>query len=1277
MRTIGEIDDVRRAALAGVVTGGLAAALVVGCAPAFGLSERGHVFGFAFAGEGSGEGELSDPAGVAVSDAKGEVYVVDRGNNRVVQFNRAGEFVSAWGFGVRDGAREYEVCLRGEGCQAGLADPGRSREHFGIRRGELLSPEGVAVDNSQDAGDGSRGDVYVVADVVPEASYVYKFSASGEYLGRLTSSEETEFNGRVEGVTVDANGVVWVAWSDEEVTGFVEGDAKKPVGEALAAEYEGAPAPGLAVDSKDNLYVNSEPAGRFVESEEGIAGEEGRGEGGERPCEVAGSPCSVSELTTVGVEAVEGEGEALAPGEAIRRGVDSGVVRALAVDPGDDDLYVAQGDRIDAFAADGTLVQSFGSTALSAAAGVAVSSGGDVYATDAATGRVDVFVPEGPGAPMVDGLSVSGVSASSAGLGALVDPTGASTSVSFEYGPAPCTHGGCAQAPAAGGPVSAGYGDVSVAAQITALLPSSTYHFRVRAENVVESKTNVLYSDERTFTTYTASGSTLPDGRAWELVSPAEPAKNGASFEAIPAEGGLIEASEDGERLTYISSGADGGEVEGNLPPYFVQNLAQRGVSGWSSQDIAVLNGAAPGVGEGHGNEYRFFSTDLSKALVAQIDSSQSPGEPPPLSSEASELTPYLRDDEECAPAPSACYEPLVSPFSDTASPPVAFGKQINVVAATPDLNHVLLSSTVALTSEATAPGANLYEWSAGKPPDQQLQLVNVAPGGSTPVAEASVGSYDGHLARHAISEDGTRVFFTAGPHLYMRDTQTRETIQIDTPQPGANLGPREQAVFQSASVNGGRVFFTDEQRLTVNSTALPEGEGKPDLYECEITESEGRVAGCALQDLTVDQNPGESADVLGLVLEVSEDGASVYFVANGVLGSSPSPRGEAAVGGRCNAEQNQGAPPPGTCNLYVEHYDSQSGEWEAPRLIALLSSEDIPDWGRGADFLAGLSARVSPNGRYLAFMSDRELTGYDNQDTSPAADGAHDEEVFLYDSQTNLLVCASCNPSGARPTGVLDRLNSGEGLGLLIDRQQTWSLRWLAASIPGWTPNAREEASYQSRYLSNEGRLFFDSADALLPQDTNGKEDVYEYEPDGLGSCRDQAGCVALISSGSSNRESAFLDASANGDDVFFLTASALVAQDTDTSYEVYDAHVCSETSPCPAPPAGAQAPCETAETCRPGTAQQPAFNSPATARTAPSSSPPATPAGKVLASKSAKLLSKAQKLAKALTACRKLKKHKKRLACEASARKRYEPKKKKGKARKTARTRKQGAGR
>jgi len=207
--------------------------------------------------------------------------------------------------------------------------------------------------------------------------------------------------------------------------------------------------------------------------------------------------------------------------------------------------------------------------------------------------------------------------------------------------------------------------------------------------------------------------------------------------------------------------------------------------------------------------------------------------------------------------------------------------------------------------------------------------------------------------------------------------------------------------------------------------------------------------------------------------------------------------------------------------------------------------------------------------------MSQRPLSGYDNRD---AASGERDEEVFLYDAAANggegKLVCASCNPSGARPHGVpYNKPGTIERSLPLAGGAGVWpGDQWLAANLPGWTEYRTCCALYQSRYLSNSGRLFFNSSDALVPQDTNGNEDVYQYEPPqsveeapSSDTCTIQSptynpaseGCVDLISKGTSAEESAFLDASETGEDVFFLSAARLTPRDEDTALDVYDARV------------------------------------------------------------------------------------------------------------------------
>ena len=225
---------------------------------------------------------------------------------------------------------------------------------------------------------------------------------------------------------------------------------------------------------------------------------------------------------------------------------------------------------------------------------------------------------------------------------------------------------------------------------------------------------------------------------------------------------------------------------------------------------------------------------------------------------------------------------------------------------------------------------------------------------------------------------------------------------------------------------------------------------------------------------------------------------------------------------------------------------------------------------------------------------------------------------------------------------------------------------RWFAANIPGWTPESLGRAVYQSRYLSDSGRLFFNSSDALVPADVNGKEDVYEYEPVGVGSCQAPGygqsasnvfiegidGCVALVSAGTSSEESAFMDASESGGDVFFLTLSRLASQDVDTSLDIYDAHECTAAVPCAPSPVAAPPPCATADSCKPAPAPQPAiFGAPASETFTGSGNVVPTGSTPVVTARSS---TRAQKLAKALKACGR-KPKRERVACRRQARRKF----------------------
>ncbi len=621
----------------------------------------------------------------------------------------------------------------------------------------------------------------------------------------------------------------------------------------------------------------------------------------------------------------------------------------------------------------------------------------------------------------------------------------------------------------------------------------------------------------------------LPDGRAWEMISPLD--KNGGDIRGIEgiAAGGVVEATSDGEKITYTSTASFGASPQGaSLGSQYLSG--RHAGEGWLTQNVSLPMGAQIYGLTGVGTPFEAFSPDLSLGLVYGGRRGVLPNHPvesPPLAGSPPGYEDYYLD--------GLSGGVLQSLLTEAEAPKVPAEEfRIAFVSATPDLAHVAVVSPAALAEGAVEleGDENLYEWDREK---GRFATINILPDG-TPAPEPGGGFLlgTGSLSEvdHAISEDGSRVVWEDHNRLYLREDVGRPqspieggdkctvpsdacTVQVDASQegpPGAGGG----GTYVTANDGGSRIFFTDRNRLTSDPTASSGGFG--DLYMFEPDRPEGQ----RLTDLTVDE---AGAGVQG-VLGTSEDGSYVYFVANGVLAP------EAHLGD-CEFPS---APAGATCNLYLWH----EGE---TRFVATVASNDENGAGQynetpsgertlGLAFdwdnrLALRTARVSRDGKRLLFMSERNLTGYDNTVSVGSNCGgpgttAQCQEVYLYEAGTNRLSCVSCNPNGARPIG--------------------------PSGIQGGTSFSLRRALYQSRALAEEGpgtRVFFDSADALVPQDTNGTEDVYEYEN----------GRVYLLSEGTNAGGARFVDASTNGDDVFFVTRAQLVSQDTDQLADLYDA--------------------------------------------------------------------------------------------------------------------------
>jgi hypothetical protein len=850
-----------------------------------------------------------------------------------------------------------------------------------------------------------------------------------------------------------------------------------------------------------------------------------------------------------------------------------------------------------------------------------------------------------PGAGVHDEF-VTDVVATSARLGASIDPNGAPTTYYFQYSTsdtAACGLSSCATAPAPpGASVGSGYGDSAASQYVTGLSPSTTYHYRVVALSELAGKSVAVYGPDQALTTQAvgSAGVTLADGRQWELVSP--PNKHGARIYPIATGAGvygLTQAAEDGGGLAYLADIPTEAEPPANGYGDGIQVLSVRGGEGWSTRDIATPHNALTQI-DAH-TEYPFFTGDLSSAAAVPNGLDETL-----LSPEASEPTPYVRTEALCEEPDTAteCYRPVLTGkegFADV-PPGTKFGTNtsrgggtavpVTFDGASPDLRYVLLRSEgVALTAGPIAE-TGIYEWSEEAPTSEALRMVSLLPsgeGGGPAPRRVYIGTSNPNMegGNHAISDDGSRIFWgssaiengerakqTGLQYLYMRDTVKEETVRIDAPRPGLPVSGQPEAIFKDASADGSKVVFTDGQRLTGDSGAEPT---HLDLYECDIIEEAGKLA-CRLTDLTPAVS-GRSANVQN-VFGTSTDASYVYFIANGVLSANKNSLGEEAALGTCaNDDETPAEFSHEACGLYVYHDG------------AITFIANVTNAFRFAPFKVdrGSGTYTSPNGRFMAFATASRLAGYDNRD---AVSGKLDSEVYVYDAQAGHLACISCNPTGARPTG------------------------------PGDLPAAPEPGlsygSYRPHPVSDNGRVFFNSFDGLLSNDVNGSEDVYEFEPEGAGSCTSgvafstkNGGCLSLISSGTSPEPSSFLDASVSGNDVFFLTEAKLTSEDVDDLGDVYDARVCTTSVPCVTRPVPAP-PCSSGDACKGAPSLQPSiFGEPASATFTGAGNVAVASSGRGVKGRS---LTRAEKLARALRACRKRPKRL-RSACVRQAKKRY----------------------
>ncbi len=888
----------------------------------------------------------------------------------------------------------------------------------------------------------------------------------------------------------------------------------------------------------------------------------------------------------------------------------------------------------------------FGNVATEAATGHVLSAGTPYYfqavavnPTGTTYGPVEHFTTLTPEKPIVEPNSeqVSEVGAEDAKLKALVNPNYQATTYVFEYASSEATVLGGEGTKVPGGSIPAGFG-AQTAGPVDlggALASDTTYYYRVLATNASGTTPGPVTS----FTTFPPTNSALPDGRVYELVSSPPGGHDVDVYVPLTLEdltANQQHGIRSGTALPFGAAPSGEAVVYAGDPPV-TGGTGKIGESGGGNEYLARR---LPGGGwtqavleEEDTGRYVDFSSDLSVGIPAG-------GEIPGAGTPPGYFDWYAHA---TASGVDGAYRPFFTATPDRSSlelnvtpgsgPGYMYAGGNSGTSAAPAFTDLLFETNAGVlegegqlekelgedVEREVKEGRDsnlvhyLYDTVAGRPhlvdvlPDGKL-----APGGAFGSLEEQIQNTNQPGLTHVISADGSRVFWTLAPKA--------ENSQGSVLNRSEGIYVRENpAQPQSPLVNGDECAVPADACTvqvapsgSIFQTASADGSkvffisAGEELYEYDL---ETRA--------TTGLDPG--VKVVG-VAGVSEDGEYVYY-----------------IDAKGNIELSHG----GVTSLVA----AEAG---------LGGVSPFPPGGGGGGFhndyiteLGSRTAEVTPDGHSLIFMSTASLTGYHNFLKGNVVEGPLDE-VFLYEAATGKLTCVSCNPSGEPP--------------VLVEADS--SIEPFTNQLVGAFFAISGEPTYQPQSIAADGgRVFFDSAEPLVPQHKNGFIDVYEWERDGTGSCRSSGGCIYLLSGGTDRENSYLIGASASGDDVFFISRAQLTRADLGNGDSVvYDARVNGYQPPAPSLCSGTG--------CQGVPPPPPILATPSSATFNGVGNFPPPPPPPVVKNRTAAQI-RAEKLTRALKACHKIKKRSKRANCEKQAHKQVGAAKR---AKKSARTNRRG---
>jgi hypothetical protein len=1032
-------------------------------------------------------GSFGNVQGVAVDQVSGDVYVYDASTQAIYKFDAAGE--------------PAEFSALKANVVEGVGGAGEAEME-------------LAVDSSSGP---AKGDIYLA-----NASAVVVYGADGSRLGELNGEVETEVPGAPWGepcgVATDSAGHVYIGLYGSHVSKYTPA-ANPATNSDYSASITGVNRVcNIAADSEGSVYVDTYSAGPITKYE----------------ALQFGSP------------------------EATGTTIDSGG-GSLAVDPANDDVYVDEGRSVAQYDASGRLLGSFGSSgagALGSSHGIAVSDvNGDAYVSNNGAGDVNIFGPAEE-LPNVATGAAANVQSTSATLSGSVNPEGtAVTSCAFEYGSetsygqsAPCV-------PAPG----SGNSPVAVSADLSGLPPDTTYHYRLTAGNA----NGVNDGQDATFTTpnrpaVDATAAVSVGLTTAEVSAQINPnyAPTSYHFEygtslAYGSDAPVPDAHINGsvatdETVTWTLSGLQPGT------PYHLRVVASNVVATIDGADVTFTTASAGGSEAATSCPNAAFRIGLAANLpdcrAYEMVSAQSKNggnvsynSSNMVASAESGAAMYTTrdgfgDTRGAAGGGFVYYRALrgatgwtshgVTPYSEPAFSHVTSGNLYLHYAD--DLSSGIVEDVSPMAGVPAPQGLSapyLSTFATGS----FASLVPLAVPVTSPfaLAEGVFRAASSNLSHvlYDTSVNLTPEASGAGYKLYEWDAGTVRLASILPDGSVALTGGKPNGEFsygrpnpdlQLISSDGSRVFFVAQpngqlyMRKSASTTTLlsepeastPDPTPGPTIFR-GATPDGTRVLFSSLDRLT------ESAPATGSVGRRAES-EDLYLYTDGA-----NPQGEANLTFiSSEVAAVLGMSEDGSSVYFVKGNNANGGRvylWRDGVLHVVGQTEERGNWDEGSPI-----ARVTPDGRYLLFASQHPPTSVHN-----AGSGV---QLYLYDAVSGSVRCMSCNPTGANTLSSASTLSGGAGITISSD------------SLP--------------RPLSDNDRyVFFNTAEALVPRDTNGAEDVYEYNI--------QTGKLALLSSGTNPDGSHFLDANADGSEVYFATDQPLVGSDIDTLIDIYVARV------------------------------------------------------------------------------------------------------------------------